>query len=155
MAKRGQKRASSDGPEHPGGHTASGVESVGSVEGAVGQFAEDIGKLIGEAQSKAESWLSQRTTILENLNSLRDTVNGLISRMADGFEAGNGLVGVRRRPRTAGAPRTPDAWRRKTGTGGAAEETVVKKKRKISAAGRKAISDAQKARWARMKKEAK
>lgn len=140
MTKRRQKKAN-------------GVESDGSVEGAVGQFAEDIGNLIGEAQNKAESWLGQRTTILKNLNSLRDTVNGLISRLAGGDDAGK-AVNARRGPRKAAGSDAGSGRKRKTEDGGAVEGNAVKKRRKISAAGRKAISDAQKARWARMKKEA-
>jgi hypothetical protein len=100
MAKRGQNPKDSKGPELPGGRTAGDGnefpggqptqrESGGAVEGVVGQFAEDLGKLVGEAQSKAEGWLSQRQTIVKNLTDLRDTVNGLLSRMADGYEAGN------------------------------------------------------------------
>ena len=36
---------------------AKGVESGGSVEGAIGGFAEDLGRILGQARNKADSWL--------------------------------------------------------------------------------------------------
>jgi hypothetical protein len=92
-----------------------------SIEG----FAEDLGRLLGTAQSKAEGWLGQRQTIARQLVQIRDTASGLLSQL------------------TSGGTKAGRAFRR-----GAATAARVVHKRKLSAAARKAISDAQKRRWA-------
>ncbi len=63
-----------------------------------------------------------------------------ISSLSFGSAAGPTILSRRGRPRK---------------TVGAIVETIRRKKRKMSAAGRKAISEAQKARWAKLKKAAK
>ena len=88
----------------------------------IGGFAEDLGRLLGSAQSKAEGWLGQRQLIAKQLVQIRDTASELLSQMTGG-----------------GAGRRPAAAR-------AGDQAV--RKRKLSPAARKAISDAQKRRWA-------
>ena len=36
------------------------------------EFAEDLGKMLGHARTKAEGWLGQRQAIVKNLTQLRD-----------------------------------------------------------------------------------
>jgi hypothetical protein len=117
------------------------AKSGGSVEGAIGGFAEDLGRLLGQARNKADSWLGQRQAIVKQLTQLRDEASSLLNqlghqaaaagqrgrRVADSFVAGY-------RKRGPGRPK---------GSG--------KKKRTMSAAARAAISRAQKARWAKQK----
>ena len=102
-------------------------------------FAEDLGKLLGSARSKAESWLSQRKAIVKHLSEVRDAASGVLAQL--GHEA---AVAGRRGQRavkaiTAGihkrAPARP-------------KRSMRKKKRTMSAEARKAISEAQKRRWA-------
>ena len=94
-----------------------------SIEG----FAEDLGRLLGSAQAKAQGWLGQRQTIVKHLQQIRDTASHLLSQLGSGAAAGRGrgsravVVAVESKPR---------------------------RKRKLSAAARKSISDAQKKRWA-------
>src|SRR5262245_59614664 len=88
------------------------------------EFAEDLGKLLGSAQSNAENWLGQRKAIVTHLEGIRDTASELLERL------GNTARMIRRR-------------------GQAQAAGVVKKKRILSPAARKRISDAQKARWAK------
>jgi hypothetical protein len=126
MAKRGRK-AAGEGPEHPGGR---------KIEG----FAEDLGRLLGTARAKAEGWLGQRQTIVKNLTQLRDTANKLLSDL--GHEA---QAMVRRRGRPAGGGSMGTAMP------GPGRPAGTRKRRKMSAAARKKISDAQKARWAKQK----
>ena len=90
-----------------------------SIEG----FAEDLGRLLGTAQSKAQGWLGQRQTIAKQLVQIRDTASGLLAQ----------LTGARGGRRSAVASVKPPR---------------LVKKRKLSSAARKAISDAQKRRWA-------
>jgi hypothetical protein len=87
----------------------------------IGGFAEDLGRLLGSAQSKAEGWLGQRQMIAKQLAQIRDTASELLSQMTGTGTARRAAAG-----RSAGPVR----------------------KRRLSAAARKAISDAQKRRWA-------
>jgi len=48
-------------------------------------FAEDLGKLLGSARSKAESWLSQRKAIVKHLSEVRDAASGVLAQL--GHEA--------------------------------------------------------------------
>jgi hypothetical protein len=94
-----------------------------SIEG----FAEDLGRLLGTAQAKAQGWLGQRQTIVKQLQQIRETAGTLLSQLGSGAAA----VG---RGRARGAA--------------AVAAAKPRRKRKLSAAARKSISDAQKKRWA-------
>jgi hypothetical protein len=107
------------------------------TEHKIEEFAEDLGKMLGQARNKAEGWLGQREAIVKNLTQLRDEANKLLSQL--GHEA-QAVVRRGRPPLARGIRRLRDAV-----------EPVIKKRRKMSAAARKAISDAQKARWAKQK----
>jgi hypothetical protein len=99
-------------------------------------FAENFGKLLGQAQGKAEGWLGQRKVIAAQLTNLRDAANGLLSQLG---------VGVGRRP---GRPRKPIA---DDGTSSVAASRM-RKKCTMSAEARAKISAAQKARSAKQRK---
>jgi hypothetical protein len=107
-------------------------------------FAEDLGKLLGTAERKANQWLSQRQEAVKTLTNLRDTANQLLERLQTG--AASAVARKRGRP---------------AGTAAAAEETAKpasKKKRnfKMSAAQKKAVGDRMRKYWAaRRKAEAK
>ena len=79
-------------------------------------FAEDLGKVLGTAKAKAEGWLDQRTQIAKTLEGIRDTATTLLSDL--GHQAQR--ITRRGRPKGSGVP------------GGT--------RRKMSAAGRAAIS---------------
>lgn len=109
-----------------------------TAEHRIEEFAEDLGKLLGVARNKAEGWLGQRQTIVKQLTELRDTASTLLTDL--GHEA-------RRAVRGDSSPRstTPSAPAPKS----------KKQRRKLSAKARKAISDAQKRRWAAQRAAAK
>src|SRR4030095_8254165 len=130
---------------------AKSVESGGSVEGAIGGFAEDLARCLGQARNKADSWLGQRQAIVKQLTQLRDEASSLLNqlghqaaaagqrgrRVADSFVAGYQKRG----------PGRPKGSRNKKGiiiVGG-------KRRRRMSKAARAKISAAQKARWAKQK----
>ena len=130
---------------------AKDVESGGSVEEAVGGFAEDLGRILGQARNKADSWLGQRQVIVKQLTQLRDEASSLLNqlghqaaaagqrgrRVADSFVAGYQKRG----------PGRPKGSKNKKGI-------IVgnrRRRRKMSAAARAKISAAQKARWAKQK----
>jgi ElaB/YqjD/DUF883 family membrane-anchored ribosome-binding protein len=99
------------------------------------EFAEDLGKMLGHARSKAEGWLGQRQAIVKNLTQLRDEATSLLNQL--GHDAGK-IVSRVRRGRPVGSKNVKDA-------------APVRKRRKMSAKARAAISAAQKARWAKRK----
>jgi hypothetical protein len=110
---------------------------VAVAEGKLEAFAEDLGHLLGQAQNKAQNWLGQRKAIADHLVGVRDTATRLLAQLgiADapaparrGRPAGSGV--------TAGGP-----------------VRVVKKKRVMSPEAREKIAAAQRARWAKQKKQ--
>jgi prophage DNA circulation protein len=123
------KRQKQEGHELPGGRS-------NSSQSTLEDFAEDLGRLLGTARTKAEGWLNQRQNVAKQLEQIRDTAAGLL----------NQLTGVPER-RRRGRARTP--------------QPVVplgtlpgkKPRRKLSVKARAAISRAQKKRWAKLRKE--
>ena len=112
-------------------------QNAPSAPAALEGFAEDLGKLLGQAQSKAEGWLGQRKAIAKQLTNLRDAANGLLEQLG---------VGGRRRP---GRPRKSVA---DAGESSVPVNRRKSKKRTMSADARAKISAAQKARWAKQKR---
>lgn len=105
---------------------------------AIEGFAEDLGKLLGTATAKAEGWLNQRQQIAKTLSGIRDTASNLLEELVG---TGRAVARGARRGRPAGS--------RQRGPG--RPKGAVRKRRRLSAAARKAISDAQKRRWAKQK----
>jgi hypothetical protein len=137
MAKRASRLDSSE-QEQPV------VSMAAAAEHKIEEFAEDLGRLLGTARAKAEGWIGQRQTVATHLEEIRDTAAELLKKLG----VGNGATSTgNEAPRRIGRPRKAVA---------SAEpgEIVMPgpKKRTMSAAARKAISDAQKARWARQKR---
>jgi hypothetical protein len=101
------------------------------TEQRIEEFAEDLGRLLGTARAKAEGWLGQRQNIAKQLAGIRDTSADLLQQLAGrGARVAAAVRRGRRRGRPPGKPRG---------------------RRKMSAKARKAISDAQKRRWAAQK----
>jgi hypothetical protein len=92
----------------------------------VEDFAEDLGRLLGSTQAKAQGWMSQRQAIAKRLAEIRDMASELLADLGHGAARG-----FRRGQRAQTGMSTP-----------------VRAKRYLSAKARKAISDAQKRRWA-------
>ena len=128
MAKKTRARGSENVP--------AGVLMSARTEGKLEEFAEDLGKLLGQAQNKAENWLGQRKAIAANLIGLRDTATRLLSQL--GVSDGGST------PRRARGASTPA----KRGPG---RPKGSKKKQTMSAEARAKIAAAQRARWAKQK----
>lgn len=111
------------------------------AEQRIEAFAEDLGKLLGHAQNKAQSWLGQRKEIVSHLEGIRDTANTLLTQL--GHQARRAVSGSARGYRATAHDDMSSVV-----------DSVGKKTRKLSAAARKAISDAQKKRWAKYRKAA-
>jgi hypothetical protein len=116
----------------------------GQLENKIEDFAEDLGRLLGSAQAKAEGWLGQRKQISTTLEGIRDTASNLLNQLGHKAASVAGRGGRRGRP--PGVSRDSDI---------AAAPLGKRKRRKLSAAARKAISDAQKARWAKQRRSEK
>ena len=112
-----------------------------SMEATVVGFAEDLGKILGTAQAKAEGWLNQRKTIATQLAQIRDTANQYLQQLAG---TGAGIVSAVQRARKGRPPGSRNKPGRPAG--------VVRKRRTMSAEARAKISEAQRRRWAKQKK---
>jgi hypothetical protein len=118
-----------------------------AAENKIEEFAEDLGRLLGNARSKAEGWIGQRKAISEHLAGIRDTATGLLAQlgMGDGPSTGSSATrGRRGRPRAKAAVAASPAP--------VAAATEGKKPRTMSAEARARISAAQKKRWAKLRK---
>src|SRR5437867_13384117 len=77
-----------------GGDMARRASSTGS---RIEVYAEDLGRILGTARSKADSWLGQRQAIVKQLTQLRDEASKLLTQLGQGAER------VIRRGRPAGS----------------------------------------------------
>src|SRR5678809_428373 len=96
------------------------------VESAVVEFAEDLGKLLGTAQAKAEGWMNQRKAIANQLAQIRDTANRYLLQLTGTSTDGAGPARGARRGRPPGSTTKATA-----GAGGG-----VRKRRPLSAEAR-------------------
>ena len=112
-----------------------------ATEHKIEEFAEDLGRLLGTARAKAEGWMGQRQNIAKQLAGIRDTASDLLQELTS---SGARMAAAVRRGRRLG--RTPGSKNRASANG-----PERPKRRKMSAKARKAISDAQKRRWAAQK----
>src|SRR3954463_10263769 len=76
--------------------------STTATEHKLEEFAEDLGRLLGTARAKAESWIGQRQEIVKKLNRLRDEASKLLTDLGHEAQAAVNR-GRRGRPR-ASAP---------------------------------------------------
>jgi ElaB/YqjD/DUF883 family membrane-anchored ribosome-binding protein len=113
-----------------------------STQDVIGDFAEDMGRLLGQARNKAEGWLGQRQAIVKQLTQLRDEATSLLNQL------GHQAVAAGRRGRRAASAAVTRLQKRGPGR---PKGSGKKKRRTMSAAARAAISAAQKARWAKQK----
>ena len=96
---------------------------------------ESIGAALGSVAAKLDNWMAQRQVIANELNSVINRAKGMLSTLEVPLPRGK-----RARPFSAVLPAE------------VSESAAPKRKRrKMSAAARKKISDAQKARWAKQK----
>jgi hypothetical protein len=102
-------------------------------------FAEDLGRILGTARSKADSWLGQRQAIVKQLTQLRDEASKLLTQLGASAER------IVRRGRPVGSRNGA-----KHGPG-RPKGSARRGRRKLSAAARAKISAAQKLRWAKQK----
>lgn len=103
----------------------------------LGDFAEDLGRLLGKTQVRARSWMKQREAIAAQLVTVRDTASRLLNELGD-------TAGVGRKRKRGTAKVVKQA--RAAATRGA------KRVRKFTRAQRLAQSRRMKAYWTKVKK---
>lgn len=123
MATRKKALSEADAP--------AGVMVARAAEQTFDDFADELGRILGRAQSKAESWLGQRKLIAARLIGVRNAANNLLTQL--GVEP----------PVSRASRRNQD---HATAT---SEKPRPRQRRTLSADGRARIAAAQRARWAR------
>ena len=119
---------------------ATSKRNIVAAEHKIEEFAEDLGRMLGHARTKAEGWLGQRRQIVKSLTELRDEASKLLGQL------GHDAAVAGRRGRTAVTAAVAGIQ------GGSSRlKDSPKSRRKLSAKARKAIGDAQRARWAKQK----
>jgi hypothetical protein len=106
------------------------------VENRALDFAEDLGRLLGTTQKKAEEWLGQRKALAERLAQIRDAADGYLRQLTGIDKVGNG-----RRPTAARKAHDVGSGRKRG-------------RPAMTAAQRKAVGERMKKYWAARKKAA-
>jgi hypothetical protein len=109
------------------------------IENQALDFAEDLGRLLGTTQKKAEEWLGQRKALAERLTQIRDAAAGYLQQLT-------GVSTDTLRPARRGPGRRPGSLNK------AAAPAGRKRKRTMSAEAREKIRQAQLRRWAKQKR---
>jgi hypothetical protein len=117
-----------------------GAEPIPTIDRKVEEFAEDLGRVLGEARNKADGWLSQRESIVRHLEGVRDTATHLLQQL-----------GVGAAPAASTAPGAPTAPVKRGPRRPSTVEAASPKRRTMSAEARAKIAAAQRARWAKQK----
>jgi thioredoxin-like negative regulator of GroEL len=136
MAKRRQREGDVDSGRSAGPVGGAGRDQRG--ESKIEAFAEDLGRLLGHAREKADSWIGQRSEIQKHLTEIMDTANSLIEHLGSQI------------PRLTARGRRRAA---KEAMNYAPAPVSRKNRRKLSAKARAAIAAAQKKRWAKYRRE--
>ena len=160
MAKTGGQRGTTDDNEGadgvlPRNHTPAGHEGAqGSTQDVLGDFAEDLGKFLGNVQNRATSWLQQRKDIADQLTQIRDTANKYLEQLgAEGSHLVERFEKARRgRPPGSGAAKA-GAAAPPPGSADAPAPGSAAGKRSMSAEARARIAEAQRKRWAKLRKK--
>lgn len=120
-------------------------------------FAEDLGRFYGHAETRAKAWMDQRQAVLAQLTTLRDKASQLISTIAGSDHAEAPAARRGRPPGTARknarmpAKRKPARATKAVATKG--RSPGRKKGSTMSKAARDKIAAAQRARWAKVRAE--
>ncbi len=114
-----------------------------SAEQTLTAYAETLGTAMGTLRNHVDTWKGQRKHLVEQLSNMVSEAQSLLTDL--GHSAGGQLARMRggRKGKKYLAPAANPA--------GALKPSSKKGKRRLSPAGRAAISAAQKARWAAYK----
>ena len=107
----------------------------------LGDFAVDLGRLLGKTQARAQVWMKQREAIAGQLAHVRDTASRLLGELGE-------AAGLRRPSRRKGAAKLLQDARTAVTRG-------AKRTREFTASQRKAQSLRMKPYWTRVRKAKK
>jgi hypothetical protein len=118
-----------------------------SNQGAMVDVAEGLGRFLGEAEAKWNSWRGEREQVVKALTDIRDRASKLLSEVGAGVQSGY-------QPRRG---RPPGSKKQALVRATTQAMVHVPKKRKsgLTPEGRAAIAAAQKARWAAIRAKTK
>jgi hypothetical protein len=117
-----------------------GVTLAGRAEDTLDEFADDLGRLLDAARTKADRWIGQRQSIAAQLAAIRDAADRWISELT-------------REKRGPGRPGRPAASASGPSSLPGDGTRRGRKKRTMSAEARAKIGAAQRARWAKQKRQ--
>jgi hypothetical protein len=116
MAQRNTSNKSSDRTTDEAAQSTSGVDSA---EDRFIALAEQVGRIVGTMQAKADGWLD-RDALTQQLSQLRDGATHLLDQLSGGSEASAGAATAAgqtrapsRRPRSGGVVDAPGKKHRK------------------------------------------
>jgi hypothetical protein len=117
----------------------------------LGDFAEELGALLGKTERKAAEWLAQRKRVTEQLTAIRDKAASLLLQMGS---LGPQIFPVfPRRRRRLRASKTEGSAVSSAVKRGPGRPPGSKRKRKpMSEEARARIAEAQRRRWATVKR---
>ena len=147
MAKSSNSAAR--GGEGPSGGPADPAPDV------LGDFAADLGRFLGGVQGKAASWLQQRKDIAQQLTQIRDTANNYLQQLSGGQGVTTPSMLAKEVARRGRPPGSKSAKKAAAAASPAPEGAVAAapaKKRFMSAEARARIAEAQRKRWAKVRR---
>ena len=112
-------------------------------------WAEDLGRLLGTAETKAKGWIDQRKAVSQQLEGIRDTASRLLEQISGSSVAALALI-----PRKGRPPGRANATASPTPTSPRTPARAMARKGGMSPEGRARVAEAQRARWAKLREEA-
>jgi hypothetical protein len=117
--------------------------SAQGAQAAVLGFAEELGRILGTTERKANEWLQQREAIAQQLTQIRDTAGKYLAQLTGG---GASVAAAVRRGRRG---RPPGSKNKQASADGRSRQ---QRRTQMSAAQRKAVSARMKKYWAERRK---
>ena len=128
-----------------------GPDGQAQPQDVLGDFAADLGKFLGGVQNRATSWLQQRKDITDQLTQIRDTANQYLQQLgAEGSHLAERFEKARRgRPPGSGTAKSVAP----AGSADAPAPAAATGRRTMSQEARARIADAQRKRWAKLRRK--
>jgi hypothetical protein len=124
--------------------------SLRGVEETIVDFAEDLGRILGTTQKKASDWMRQRQTVIKQLEGIRATAEGLLGQLGNVTAV---VVRRGRKPGRSAQPASDDQLASRPAATNRQRGTASKRKRReMTAAERRAVSERMRKYWAARRK---
>ena len=118
------------------------TRKAGRTVDALGDFAEELGRVVGTTERKGRKWLGQRKNLVKRLTQVRNKATQLLAELDDTRASAVDSMGraIRRRLQSAGKAGQRSGAARKKVTAAKrrkASVSAAKPRRRASAAGRR------------------